>query len=303
MEIENDRKVANKIIQKHLLKTIVIILIYLTVMYFLSLLSASFTYIIGFILFAIFFILPMAKEKQKITFNIKSRIIPDLIHFANENFKYSPNEHISEEEFLRSNFYSEFAVDRYSGDDLIYGSVGNTKIQFSEVKAEERHRDSKGRTYYSTIFHGLFFIIDFNKGFNGSLFVIPRAVQSNFFSKFIGPRRTNDSWEKLEDVELEDPVFNEHFLVRSTDQITARFVLTPVFMNTLLSFQNKSEYETKFSFVNGKMYLGLKTKHDHFEFSLSNNINKELIKSYFDDINRALMIVEELDLNTRIWNK
>ena len=58
-----------------------------------------------------------------------------------------------------------------------------------------------------------------------------------------------------------------------------------------------------FSFRNGTMYFLLPTQRDHFDFNIMIPLNKRLIYSYFKDINIALEMVDELNLNLRIWTK
>lgn len=44
---------------------------------------------------------------------------------------------------------------------------------FSEIKTEKKKKTSKNQTYYQTIFHGLFFIAEFNKKFKSKTIVLP----------------------------------------------------------------------------------------------------------------------------------
>jgi hypothetical protein len=58
-----------------------------------------------------------------------------------------------------------------------------------------------------------------------------------------------------------------------------------------------------FSFLDGKMYFMLHTGRKHIEFNLHQPIDKEFFIEYYEDINRAMELVDELNLNLRIWNK
>jgi len=208
-------------------------------------------------------------------------------------------------------------------------------VSFSEVNADyvEYYRDKnrKKRERVHNIFSGLFFQADFNKDFDGLTIVVPKERSSKGFSLF-GKEKGN----RLEEVELEDVEFMDKFTVKTTDQILARYILTPGFMNRLLEFSNRSSEEETygnmmqptsikeaiqlglsaaqndsdaysdtpyFSFRNGSMYFMLPTLRDHFDFSLVAPLNKRLIYSYFQDINIALEMVDELNLNLRIWTK
>ena len=45
---------------------------------------------------------------------------------------------------------------------------------------------------------------------------------------------------RLEEIELEDPEFMEHFRVYSTDQVEARYILSPSMMERLLAFRREA---------------------------------------------------------------
>lgn len=209
-----------------------------------------------------------------------------------------------------------------------------TDLEFSEVKAQrvERYRDKDGKTRErtETIFQGLFFIADFNKDFKGTTLVVPNKKRFKGFSSWFQSEDKN----RLEEIELEDLEFTDKFTVKTTDPIEARYILTPSFMNRMVDFTTRKEPEQQeieqpksvkeafqlglsgansedknftntpyFSFRNGNMYFMLPTGKEHFEFNLFLPLDKRLMKSYFVDLNLALELVDELNLNLRIWTK
>lgn len=300
------------------------------------------------VLYGAYLFSDVRKQRKALSQKIKEEVVTDLVHFLNKNFTYEPRKYLAKKQFVRSNIFKN-NPDRYSGDDLIKGFVGSDKkevqdidgnptktdLSFSEVHAQkvERYRDKNGKTKerVHTIFQGLFFIADYNKDFDGLTIVVPKQRQINILPSIFDSNSEN----KLEEVDLENIDFMDKFTVRTTDQITARYILTPNFMHRLMEFTTRepekaeqqepksikeafqmglsaasnssteSYFETApyFSFRNGKMYFMLPTKKKHFEFNLLLPLNKDLIKSYFSDINIALELVDELNLNLRIWNK
>jgi hypothetical protein len=100
----------------------------------------------------------------------KWRVLTRLVKFVSPELEYHPQRFISEAEFRQSLLYQR-DPDRYQGEDLIEGRVGQTALRLSEVHAEYKteHYDSKGhrRTTWHTLFRGLFIIADFNKHFSG----------------------------------------------------------------------------------------------------------------------------------------
>lgn len=302
--LERQRDDNKPALTKHRNQSIIASVIYLIIVFILfksSIFSVFPLVIVGLVAVVfVFYFRHVNKFQKKMNDQIKSSLIPDLLHFVEPNLTYRPSEFIPKQDFLASNLFAEHQVDIYNGDDLIGGYVGDTNIKFSELNVKQRYKDSEGETKEKTTFKGLFFVMDFNKSFEGSLYALPKMVKNNFFSKFMGQRSTS-SGERLEQVDLENGVFNDTFLVRTTDQLLARYVLTPAFMEALMRYKTKSDYIPMFSFSEGVMYLALRTNREHLEFNLRKGIDQEMVRTYFEDINLSLQIVEELQLNTRLW--
>lgn len=242
-------------------------------------------------------------EVKKINREMKETVMPQLVEFVNPSFIYSPNESISREAFLHSNLFAEQNIDKFSGDDFIQGYIGDTHISFSEVQALRETRDDDGNRRYINVFKGLFFEIEFNKEFHGSLYVKPKKIPFQLISNLLTNRRTNGTHEYLEEVSMENPEFKKEFIVRATDQIMARYLLTPFFMEKLLEFQKNLNHPPLFSFVDGTMYLAIETNQKHFEVEVGEAITEEKVKEYFQDVNQALKIVEELNINLHLWKQ
>lgn len=207
----------------------------------------------------------------------------------------------------------------------------------------KRDQEGKKKEERETIFQGLFFKVEFNKDFGDSLTtVVPKGIRfGKGIRSFVGKISSKMSGEKfLEDVELEDPEFMDKFLVRSTDQIEARVVLQADFMKRLIDFvDNKPEplndetsedvtdysmgalqkaaqiglnaasqsraadYKPYFSFRNNDMYFLLETGRSHFDFNMFQKLNVNTVYGYFTDINRALQIIDDLNLNLKLYKE
>lgn len=244
---------------------------------------------IGFVSVVFMLIYVVVREKHRLIVldKVKRELIPPLLSYINPSFKYKAVEKIKNEEFKISKLFSTF--DTYKGDDLIVGRVGETRIKFSEVNAIKEVDDDKN----ISVFHGLFFIVDFNKDFDGDLFVLPK--------RFTG--RTNSKLKRLGKHEMDSARFNEEYFILSEDAHLARYILTPVLMENILEFSDRTSIQPIISFRKGVMFLGINTMKNSFSISLNEEINKQQVKDYFDDINLALQLIDELDLNLRIWNK
>ncbi len=72
--------------------------------------------------------------------------------------------------------------------------------------------------------------------------------------------------KKMQEVALEDVMFDKHWQVESTDQIEARYVLTPAFMERMLVVKRRFKgNKIEFSFWNNKVLIAVHTGKDMFE--------------------------------------
>ena len=192
-------------------------------------------------------------------------------------------------------------VDTYSGDDRVVGKIGSTKIRFSEIHAEYTTNDTS-----HTIFKGLFFVADFNKDFQGRTFLLPDRAEAAL--GWIGTKLQSLNKAHGDLVKLEDPVFERLFAVYGSDQIEARYILTPSLMERVVNFKRKSlgagARELHMSFVDSNVYIALSYSRNLFEPSVFKTIlDPQDTRQYFDDLIFVLGIVEDLNLNLRIWSK
>ncbi|MFC1808660.1 DUF3137 domain-containing protein [Candidatus Omnitrophota bacterium] len=239
------------------------------------------------------------------TSEFKFLIIQKIVNFLDEGLNYSATECIQEGLYMLSQLFPH-RVDRYRGDDLVVGKLGATEMKFSELHSEYKTTttDSKGhtRTHWHTIFKGLFFVGDFNKDFKGRTLVLPDTAEKlfgNLGSLF-------QSWNKTrgELIKLEDPEFEKMFAVYGNDQIEARYILSTSLMKRIVDFKKKSRRNIYLSFIASKVFVAVSYHKNLFEPKIFTTLlDFKPIQEYFEDLQLAIGIVEDLNLNTRIWTK
>ena len=233
--------------------------------------------------------------------NFKSGVIAKLVRFLDENLRYSPDQGISKPVFQTTDLFKQH-IDRYSSEDHVSGKVGATEMVFSEVHAEYKTKDNKGHTQWHTIFRGILFIGDFNKHFRGKTVVLPDTAQRLLGS--LGQKL--QSWTPGRDdlIKLEDPEFEREFVVYGSDQIEARYILSTSLMERILQFKGKTGKRIYLSFVGSRVFVAVPYNKNLFEPRLfSTLLDFGPIAQYFEDLQLAIGIVEDLNLNTRIWSK
>jgi hypothetical protein len=226
----------------------------------------------------------------------KKEIISPIVTFIDENLSYDPEKKIPVKEFQASQLFKRdygHKVDRWIGDDLVEGTLNNTAMRFSEVHAQEEKTDKEGKTYYDTVFKGLFFVFNYNLNFKGVTLVLPN--KQNFLSKVFAKMFFWKQTKGRELVKLGDPELDSEFLVYSDNPTMARHVLSSNFMHRLLAFQRQLKKQIYLSFVNGKLYMAIYVKEDLFEPPvLGTVLNYELLQEIFEYLQLGKEIVEDL---------
>ncbi len=240
------------------------------------------------------------------TEEFKNVIIRRIVSFVEPSLSYSPDHYIQEPSFRSSEIF-QHRIDRYGGEDHVNGKLGKTPFEFSEIHAEYKttSTDSKGRrkTHWHTIFSGLFFIAEFNKHFTGSTVVLPDSAEA-LFGSGIAKFFQNMNMSRDELIQLEDPEFEREFVVYGEDQIAARYILSPSLMRRILDFKRKTGNTVHLSFVHSKVFVAVSTNRNMFEPRVFNTVlDASLMEEYVGDLLLATGIVEDLNLNTRIWTK
>jgi len=261
--------------------------------------------IIGFIVLFIITILVFlglgfsAAKKYKDIF--KERVIRKIIEYIDPNLKYYPNKFIERSLFTIPNFFPNYSIDKYEGDDLVEGVIGKTPIRFSELHVQEKRRTDKS-TYYVDIFKGLFINVDFNKHFKGRTYVLPDKNDKTYAKLFFLGEKQNTVYGEL--VKLENPEFEKICAVFSSDQIEARYILSTSLMNRIVQFRNRINREVFLCFANSQIYVAIPYKKNLFEPKIMHKTIKfELLKEYYEILLNTIGIVDELNLNVRIWTK
>ncbi|HQI45408.1 MAG TPA: DUF3137 domain-containing protein [Bacteroidales bacterium] len=231
----------------------------------------------------------------------KDIVIGPLVRAIGPGLQYQKNNYINSDRYYESRIFLQTA-DRYIGEDYVYGMIDKTAIEFSELHTEYRTQDEDGKTHYHTIFKGLFLVADFHKDFKSKVVVMPDYTEkvlggvANFFQKI------NISRDKL--VYMEDPEFEKMFKVYSNDQVEARYILSPNMLNRIVLMKKRLNKKIHLSFVNSKMFLAISMNKNLFNPKLNKSVlNPYFIQEFYQQIIECVQVVDEMNLNTRIWSK
>jgi hypothetical protein len=232
----------------------------------------------------------------------KEQIIRPLIGAIEKDLHYAPDAMIPKSLFEFSRLFNQ-RIDRYRGNDLVRGSIDGITMQFSDVHAEHRNRDSKGRSNWSTIFKGLYIVSDFNKHFKGRTVILPDLAE-NLFGSFIGGMLQSRNFKTDDLVKMDDPAFEKAFVVYATDQIEARYILSHTMMQRLLALKKETGKKLYVSFNGEKIMIAIGYDKDLFEPTVfSSLLSVEQAMSYIRTLKSSIGVVEALKLNEKLWSK
>jgi hypothetical protein len=235
----------------------------------------------------------------------KGKVIPAVVKFVDERLVYESHRGLMTE-YSESRIFDK-RVDRFKAEDTISGKFEATDFAFGEIHTEYKTvtTDKNGRRqeHWHTIFKGMLFVSDFHKNFHGET-MIDLDTMERYLGK-LGRKFQQWNTSRTGDlVKLENPEFEKKFAVYSTDEQECRYILTPSMMERLLDMAKRINFKVAISFRNNQVYIAVFNNMDLFEPSVFGSLLKE--EDYRIIINMMKLmtgIIEDLNLNTRIWTK
>ncbi|WP_439633625.1 DUF3137 domain-containing protein [Glycocaulis sp.] len=122
--------------------------------------------------------------------------------------------------------------DQREFEDHFSGEAHGAGFELYEAELKQRRRSRK-RTYYVTVFRGVLIRIAFPRTIEGVTLI---TRDQGIFNALDGLMRSANG-RRLERIGLVDPKFERIFQVYGTDQVMARYLMTPTFMERVLALE------------------------------------------------------------------
>lgn len=168
------------------------------------------------------------------------------------------------------------SCDRSSYQDCFTGAHHGCRFAFYEGHLEVRRRSKNSSTWH-TVFRGQLIRIAFPKKFQGTTVIRRDAGMFNMLQRWT---------TSLQRVGLVDSKLEKAFEVYSNDQVEARYLIHPVFMERLLALEAQFEGKNlRGAFVDGDLLIAIEGG-DKFEIGT--------MFAKLDDIERARVIVKDV---------
>jgi len=173
-------------------------------------------------------------------------------------------------------------------EDLVYGEVAGVPLVFCDASLR---RWSGSKLLQVPVFRGPLLISRYPKRAHGWTVVVPSGGPiGNFFEGVrLESRRAR----------LESPDFERAFAVYTTDQVEARYLLTPTMMERLLALKARFPGDLSLAFEGHELLLALDDRRDWFPDPglLQDLTDPAQVRVQAEEIARLGEIVEILKLN------
>lgn len=243
---------------------------------------------------------PFLSQYSRYVALFKEKIIHTLVGILAPGARYDPNAHIEESDFDRSGIFARPRT-RYAGDDFFEATLGKTAIHFSELNvsnSDEREKTADKRAF----FHGIFLVADFNKSLQSHTLVLKKGDAKPW--SLLDDSKSKALCARIRKATMESVEFEKGFATWTLDDIEARYILTPVMMERLLKLEKSSGGRMRISFGESTLFLALDWHKRLFEPPFRQSLaSGRAVADWFYLLEDLFGIVEELDLNTRIWTK
>lgn len=181
--------------------------------------------------------------------------------------------------------------DRQSLEDHVRGEVEGVPFELAEAFLEKKVRRDK-RDDYDLVFRGLVARYRFPKRFSDRTYIFG---DRGFFNAL------GSAGAGTERVRLEDPRFEEMFEVYSGDQVEARYLLTPAFMERFVRLAGASGAPLQAAFDGDELLLAIDGRRGYFsQPSPWRDLRRnDHIEDFVEDIAFIREIAEVLKLDTK----
>ena len=221
--------------------------------------------------------------------NIENKIKAKVLNKFIQNLGFSWTS-----SFVNSNLISQSKIfgdfDFMSKDDEFVSIKDNLTISICETKISKTNKLSRKNLVRK---------FDAPAVFSGILIACIFHDKNISSHTILAPKRFNQNYFGLNKTELESPKFNEKYKVFTNDEIEARVILNPSFMEKLSEFVNVfGKDEAYCAFYKNTILVAISTNRDLFAIKASQNLGeyKEQFVKITDELKSVINLIDYLNL-------
>ena len=238
----------------------------------------------------------MSKRTESLKKLLSDNIVSGVLNEVFENVEYNAFGRIPSAQVKDAGMVFPFEYDSVRGSDYIKGTYKGLNVELSDVELCHvvSHYDEEmqqWRDEEQKVFMGQWLICDFGKELSGEVHLSANA-------KALRKQRRDDS------VEMENPAFNDRFLVTAADAQEAYYLLTPHMMEYILTAAGKAGGEVYMAFLRGgRLHIAVKTGRDFFELGKSQANADGLRQKFLGELCWFTDIIDALRLENSLYRK
>ncbi|MBN1639373.1 MAG: DUF3137 domain-containing protein [Ignavibacteriales bacterium] len=256
-----------------------------------------------------------------------NKLIPKLLKSVSPDFIYGNYWSVNKELLAKSKLFPTSVQNKFNFfycKNYLTGKVKDVEIKWADIYFHTQSKINRFLWYIPVVslfilayhfikplftkqtmeslmsFQGLFMMADFNKRISGTTVIIPDKYEKKF--GFLAKAFQKLSSKKGELVYLENPEFEKKFVVYSSDQVEARYILSTKMMETILGLSKKIRNKIMLSFVDNNVFCSIFTIGGFMDLKLGKSFTKgDGLNKAYENLKFCVDIVEDLQLNQRLW--
>lgn len=283
------------------LPTIIIVLAFLSLMTGIIPLAIIFG-IIGIVGYILVAFLKVGPHQESYISNFKQEIFTAFVQGLYPNTYYAPANYLPSNLFSSSRLFGGY--DSYGGEDYFEGKTDSGCLfKFSELRVTDTttttDSDGKSRTDTTTVFDGMFFVLEVPNRVSGRVQVLPDTAESTFgfIGKFI-QKSLGSLFQGAKMVYLDEhPEFEKAFVVYSQNEEEAYRILTPALIKSIYDLRYKWNAYLSVSFIDNQIYVALSTSKNFFLPNIKKSVLEDnLLDELYDELALCFAVVEDLSV-------
>jgi len=219
------------------------------------------------------------KKSRIYTKMFKENVIKTFVKEYSSNLDFIPYRGISRHIYSEGEFEH---FDIFDSEDNIIGTLENGNVMnMSEVHTQDEYTDSDGDTQRTTLFHGLFAVVELQKLVNANIKI----------------RKDKLLFEGKNKVEMDSGEFEKIYTVFSTNNIIAMQLLTADIMQMFIDFKIENKIMPELTIKGNKMYIRFHTGNVFEANILKKALDFDTLARYYNIITFTLKLTEKMIKN------
>ena len=212
-------------------------------------------------------------------------------------------------EYKKAVEQGKITPDFYSFEGILITFRLNKTVRNRTIVATKKDFTAKNQVMYSTLMAPILILGFFRPPRHadsmtlkiyGIIAVIAMIVTACY--TYHKEKQKEEKEEPMNRVILEDPKFRKRFKVYSSDQVEARYLVTPAFMERLYNLKTAfGSKNVKCSFYADTLMISIATKKDLFEVCNFNKSTKDVIKDFYKELDSIYQMIDYFKLYENLY--